>query len=172
MKNILKLTLILSVFIFSSCEKEETLESLENQSMTFDEFFEKVSSMDIQASEENSIYIKYKWDKNNNSISIISSEEKELSWGASLEIASLKNNSNFQKRSSGDKYQVSCSNGDKSWDKECDGKWSCGKAIAKCLDEGGCAEICALRLEYYAPEKIFFLDSEVLDLGDVILPKN
>ena len=96
MKNIFKLTLILSVFIFSSCEKEETLESLENQSMTFDEFFEKVSSMDIQTSKENSIYIKYKWVKNDNSISIISSEEKELSWGVALEIASLENDSNFK----------------------------------------------------------------------------
>ena len=159
MKNIFKLTLILSVFIFYSCEKEETLESLENQSMTFDEFFEKVSSMDIQTSKENSIYIKYKWVKNDNSISIISSEEKELSWGVALEIASLENDSNFQKRSAGDTYQVSCSNGGNSWDKECSGKWSCGGLIADCLDEGGCASICTLYMEYYEPELTFFLES-------------
>jgi hypothetical protein len=162
MKNILKITLIFSVFIFFSCEKQETLESLENQSMTFDELFEKVSSTDIQTSEENSIHIIYKWNKNNNTVSIISSEEKELSWGAALEIASLKNNSNFKERSFGGGYQVSCSNGDKSWNKKCSGKWSCGKAIGECLDQGGCAKICELKLEYYAPKRIFFLDSERL----------
>ena len=113
----------------------------------------------IQTSKENSIYIKYKWDKNDNSISIISSEEKELSWGVALEIASLENDSNFQKRSAGDTYQVSCSNGGNSWDKECSGKWSCGGLIADCLDEGGCASICTLYMEYYEPELTFFLES-------------
>lgn len=39
-------------------------------------------------------------------------------------------------------YQVDCDNGDSSWSKSCGGKWSCGKLIAKCLDEGGCATIC------------------------------
>lgn len=163
MNYILKLTVILSVFIFTSCENKETFDNLENQSMTFEEFFEKISDMDLQTSEPNSIHIKYKWNKKDNLISIIDSEENELSWGASLEIASLKN-SNFHNRSTGDNYQVTCSNGNNSWKKDCDGKWSCGKAIANCLDEGGCAEICVLKLEYYAPEKIFFLDSEVLDL--------
>ncbi|WP_034060545.1 hypothetical protein [Lacinutrix jangbogonensis] len=44
-----------------------------------------------------------------------------------------------------DSYQVSCDRGgggSDDWSKDCDGKWSCGKLIAACLDEGGCSTIC------------------------------
>lgn len=166
MKNISNLILLLFVLIFSSCDKGESIENLENQTLTFDEFFEKVSSMDIQTSKENAIFINYTWNKQNNSITIISSEEKEASLGTALKVASLKNDSNFQTRSSGDKYQVSCSNGGESWNKECSGKWSCGGLIAECLDAGGCAEICKMKMEYYAPEKIFFLDADDIISSD------
>ena len=165
MKHLFKLPLILLVFIFSSCEKGETLESLENQSLTFDEFFEKVSSMDLQTSKENSIYIKYKWNKNNNTISIISYEEKEMSWGAALEIASLEKDSNlFARSSSREEYTVTCSNGDNSSYQKFSGKFSCGNVIAKCLEEGGCAEICSMEMEYYVPEKTFFLNGKTFTI--------
>ena len=55
-------------------------------------------------------------------------------------------------------YQVSCDNGDSSWDEGCEGKWSCGKLIAKCLDEGGCATICRARMAYVPQTKTFYLD--------------
>lgn len=155
------LFIVLSIMLFSTvgCQKDN-IGNLENQTLTFEEFFDKVSSMNIQTSEKNVIVINYTLDKKNNLITITDSQEQEASWGVALEVASLRDNSNFQERSLSDKYQVSCSTGDKSWNKKCDGKWSCGRAIYKCLNEGGCAEICALKMEYYAPEKIFFLESK------------
>lgn len=163
MKNLLKLTLVLSVFIFSSCEKEKTLESLENQSLTFDEFFEKVSNMDIQTSMENSIYIKYKWNKKNNTISIIGSEEKEMSWAMAFLSVEMKSESNLgsNRNRSAPKVTVACDrggDGSDDWTNTCNGAVSCGKMIKKCLDQGGCANVCSALMEYYEPEKLFVIE--------------
>lgn len=173
MKKFVNLFLV-CVFIFTtSCSKEESLETLDNQTFTFEAFFDKVSAMDIQTSKENVIFVNYTWNKKDNTITITDAQEKEASWGVALEVASLKNNDDFQKRDKSDKkYQVSCSNGDNSWTKSCSGKWSCGSAIADCLEQGGCAEVCKLALEYYVPEKLFFLNAKNLDGLDVIAPSN
>ncbi|WP_346881606.1 hypothetical protein [uncultured Algibacter sp.] len=42
----------------------------------------------------------------------------------------------------GKKYTLSCSKGDKTTTSNCSGKFSCGKAVYNCLEEGGCATIC------------------------------
>lgn len=42
----------------------------------------------------------------------------------------------------GTKYTVDCTVGGKTTSTTCDGKFSCGSAIADCLDKGGCASIC------------------------------
>ena len=45
-------------------------------------------------------------------------------------------------------YTVSCDRGgtgSQNWTKNCDGKWSCGSLVAKCLKEGGCATMCAIK---------------------------
>lgn len=60
-----------------------------------------------------------------------------------VEFYPLDKNLDYLNRTSSSSYQVDCDNGDKSWSKSCDGKLSCGRLIAKCLDEGGCATICA-----------------------------
>lgn len=42
-------------------------------------------------------------------------------------------------------YQIDCNlggDGSNNWSESCDGKWSFGKLIARCLDQGGCATIC------------------------------
>lgn len=54
-------------------------------------------------------------------------------------------NSLFSK-SSEEKYTVSCSGGSKEdWTSSCSGKFSCGTKIAKCLEQGGCSSICAVK---------------------------
>lgn len=47
----------------------------------------------------------------------------------------------------GGKYVVSCTVGGQTNSSNCNSKWSCGSEIAKCLDKGGCAEICAAPVE-------------------------
>lgn len=56
MRNLIILSFVF--LLFSSCNTEEvSIETLENQTLTFDEFFQKVSEMNIQTSKENSIFI-------------------------------------------------------------------------------------------------------------------
>ena len=162
-KQITKIAFVIVLSLtFFACSKENNLKNLENQIMTFDKFFEKVSTMDIKTNDENTIHISYEWNKKDNLIKVISSEEKEPSWGVAFESAFLENDKEFQKQLSKDKYQVSCSNGDSSWNKGCNGIKSCAKLIHNCLDSGGCAEICEMQMEYAPEIRTFFFDTEMI----------
>ena len=154
MKNILK---ILTVFLFTllafSCSQDEgKLSSLENQSLEFEAFFEKVSNMNLKTSQENVIYINYKWNPSKKTIEYLSSEEREP------DFFILESERSVTKRIAAADYQVDCDNGDSSWSKECDGKWACGKLIAKCLDEGGCATICKQEMAFAPKTNTFYLN--------------
>ncbi len=153
MKNpIFILGFILSLGMFYSCDNNDQLDVLKDQTMTFDDFFEKVSSMELETNNENVIRIEYEWNKNDNLIKIINFEEEEPSWAMALELSSK---NNLKQKGGG--YTVSCANGNSSWSKDCDGKWSCGSLIGDCLEEGGCATICEKEM-YFAPEpKTFYL---------------
>ncbi|HYF69599.1 MAG TPA: hypothetical protein VD884_15745 [Ohtaekwangia sp.] len=64
----------------------------------------------------------------------------------------------------GTKYTVECTVGGKTTSKTCDGKFSCGSAIADCLDKGGCATICEAPKGYNVirdSDLKFFIDQGV-----------
>lgn len=153
MKNLLKLTLglLISTLIFTSCGKDESIDKLENQTLTFDSFFKRVSSMDLDSKSENVFYIDYKWDKKNNLITIGKIIEKEP------EFFILEPSQDLFKTKK--KYTVDCDLGDDSWSEECDGKFSCGSLIYDCLEAGGCAEICNQKMAYAPQNKTFYLIS-------------
>ena len=153
----MKSLLIISTFfllIFSCSQGENDLSSLENQSLELNKFFEKVSSMNLKTSQENVIYIDYKWNPNKKTIEYLKSEEKEPDF---FILESSKNLAQRDAFIAADDYQVNCDNGESSWSGDCDGKWSCGKLIAKCLDEGGCATICQQTMAYAPQTKTFYL---------------
>ncbi|MDA9349586.1 hypothetical protein OAB04_01165 [Polaribacter sp.] len=153
----MKSLLIISTFfllIFSCSQGENDLSSLENQSLELNKFFEKVSSMNLKTSQENVIYIDYKWNPNKKTIEYLKSEEKEPDF---FILESPKNLAQRDAFIAADDYQVNCDNGESSWSGDCDGKWSCGKLIAKCLDEGGCATICQQTMAYAPQTKTFYL---------------
>lgn len=154
MKSLLKNTTIFlfALLVFSCSQEEDNLTSLKNQSLKFETFFERVSSMNLKTSNENIIYIDYEWNAKNKTIKYLNSIEKEP------DFFILESEKNVAQRIAADEYQVSCDNGDSSWDEGCDGKWSCGKLIAKCLDEGGCATICQARMAYVPQTKTFYLN--------------
>lgn len=152
MKNLLKITTFISIALLTSyCSQKDELSSLENQTLNFEAFFEKVSSMNLEISEENVIYIDYKWDPTKKRIEYLNSEEKEP------DFFILESPKVIAQRSIAADYQVDCDNGDDSWSKECNGKLSCGKLIAKCLDQGGCATICEQSMAYSPQTNTFYL---------------
>ena len=103
--------------------------------------------------------------KDNNSGKIGLANFKEESF---FPIFPLSFEDNASNSNSGGGYVVSCTGGSKGdWEKKCSGKFSCGKAIAKSLDQGGCARICE------APKEKEYLrltrkkDLELTDLTDI-----
>ena len=61
MKTLLKLTSILFItLIFLSCYNEDgSLENLKNDSLTFDQLFEEITSMKIDLKDEHLLFIEY-----------------------------------------------------------------------------------------------------------------
>ena len=146
--------LLVSLLSFISCnDNESTLSSLENQTLSVETFFEKVSAMNLKTSKENIIYIDYEWDTKNKTIKYLGFEEKEP------DFFILESDESVANRATA--YEVSCDrggDGTKNWHEDCDGKWSCGKLIAKCLDEGGCATICQQKMAYIPQTKTFYIN--------------
>lgn len=154
MKYLLKniLIFLFTLFVFSCIQEEDNLSSLENQSLEFETFFERVSNMNLKTSNENIIYIDYELNSKDKTIKYLKSIEKEP------DFFILESEKSVTRKMAKVDYQVSCDNGGSSWDEGCDGKWSCGKLIAKCLDQGGCATICQGRMAYIPQIKTFYLN--------------
>ena len=151
MKTIFKITafLLLSLTLLS-CDKNDAFNDIEDQNLNYSTFFEKVSSMDLKTSKENVIYIDYEWDNINKTIKYLGSEEKEPDFFILESSKSLDNKK-------AEKYSVSCENGDDSWTESCTGQWTCGRLIATCLDEGGCATICKRQMIYLPDINKFYI---------------
>ena len=136
--------------VIVGCQKNDGISSLkEIKNVNVEDFFDKVSKLDLEISDENVIYIRYKFDKSNNTISIIEIKEAEPHF---FILVSTKSNNN---------YTVECSNGDITWTKTCNGKQSCGNLISECLAEAGCTTICEANMIYVPQAKTFFVGKSV-----------
>ncbi|NQY04836.1 MAG: hypothetical protein HRT68_01205 [Flavobacteriaceae bacterium] len=129
----------LFLFLLSCSTQEDNLAFLGDHKLEVETFFEEISSINLELDNENIIYITYQWDAKNKTIEYISSEEKEPDFFV------------LDKKAPNDDYTVECQNGDNSWNETCDGKFSCGRLIARCLDEGGCALTCQHEMAF-APQ--------------------
>lgn len=98
-------------------------------------------------------------DNNTGEISLANFKEEDYF----APIADVFENSTLSQTQYMDDYTVSCSGGSGGdWESSCGGKFSCGKLIAKCLDEGGCASICNAKssIEFNGNK---FLDIDISD---------
>lgn len=157
--------------IATSCSKEDDLKAIENQDLKVDAFFEKVSNMNLKIHEDNLIVIDYIWNKKDRTIKIVKTEEREASWVEAFTI--LEEEFEFAGRKkdvrnsptvvSAKKYTIYCNKGRdkndkaKGWRKGCSKTISCGKMVVKCLDEGGCGNICKNKMRYHPDTKTFLL---------------
>lgn len=151
-----KITLIgfLLLFVgalgFVSCDRVDKLSDIKDKSLNYEEFFEIVSNIGIETDQEKIVYIDFEWNSKDKTIKYLSSKEKEP------DFFILENKMSLSKRKG--EYQVSCDNDkDQGWDEDCDGKWSCGGLITKCLDEGGCATVCKRQMAYSPKTKNFYI---------------
>lgn len=150
MKNLLYGTLFLALvgIAFVGCEKNDTILEV----TTFDDLFAKVSEQYSEPSyEDEAVYISLEYDTKSEKLDIINVEAKEL------DFLILESQSTYTKKKNGDAYTIDCDNGQSSWSKTCDGKVSCGKLALKCLDAGGCVEICKQEIVYVPVNKTFYM---------------
>lgn len=56
---------------------EENLELMKGQALSYEEFFEEISEMNIQVSEENLFYINYQWNAKEKTFTLLGFEEKK-----------------------------------------------------------------------------------------------
>ncbi len=71
------LKLALTLLLFLACISDEEFNALQNQSMSFNDLFKKVSSMSFHNSDDNIIYVNYQYDFLNKKVIFLDLEEKE-----------------------------------------------------------------------------------------------
>ena len=151
MKNLLYGTLFLALvgIAFAGCEKNDTILEV----TTFDDLFTKVSEQYSEPSyEDEAVYISFYYDSENENLNVSSIEAKEL------DFLILESAATTTRKKNGDTYTIDCDNGQSSWSKTCDGKYSCGKLAVDCLDAGGCVEICKQQIVYVPVNKTFYMN--------------
>lgn len=139
---------LMLILIGSSCETENKIEKLENQSFDVDSFFETLLEKGQGLDSEQVLYIDYTFNSDQKTITIAEIEQKELDFFV-LESANAR----------AADYKVTCTvDGKDIWVKECDGKWDCGSLVYDCLnDEGGCGTVCKQQIAYHPASRNFFL---------------
>ena len=93
MKEIMKFSLFVLFFalVLVSCSKDknqEPLQDLQNKSLTYKEFFETVSEKSVDfVPNDKVLLVSYKLNKEDNTITLLSSIIAESSWGVGFDVA-------------------------------------------------------------------------------------
>lgn len=115
------------------------------KSVSADTFFEIVLQEASNIKGENVLYITADFNTKENKYSNYKFEIKEPNFFVFDEVINSVE---------GKKYTVTCTKGGKTlWTDECDGKFSCGSMIYKCLEGGGCGTICQGKMVYIPQTK-------------------
>lgn len=172
MKKIFKLSfyMVCLSIAFISCSKDKNqdpLQDLQNKSMTYKEFFETVSEKSVDfVPNEKVLLVSYKLNKDDNTITFLSSIIAESSWGVGFDVAGRYEDLKVSRKK--DKYTVACSGakgGD--WTKGCNGDYSCGRLIYECGEAGGCGTVCKTYMVYVPDVKTFYLSKDLKELVEI-----
>ncbi|EKY08758.1 hypothetical protein HMPREF9078_00716 [Capnocytophaga sp. oral taxon 380 str. F0488] len=170
MKKIFKFSFLMVCLsiAFISCSKDKNqdpLQDLQNKSMTYKEFFETVSEKSVDfVPNEKVLLVSYKLNKDDNTITFLSSIIAESSWGVGFDVAG-KYEEQQASRSDKETYTVSCTGakgGD--WTKGCNGDYSCGKLLYDCAEAGGCGTVCKTYMVYVPDVKAFYISANIDEL--------
>ena len=172
MKRIFKFSFLMVCLsiAFISCSKDKnqnSLQDLQNKSMTYKEFFETVSEKSVDfVPNEKVLLVSYKLNKDDNTITLLLSIIAYSSWGVGFDVSGKYKKQQVSR--SEDKYTVHCSGakgGD--WTKTCDGDYSCGQLLYDCAEAGGCGTICKTYMVYVPDVKAFYLSKDLEELVDL-----
>ena len=168
MKKIFKfsfLTVCLSI-AFISCSKDKNqnpLQDLQNKSMTYKEFFETVSEKSVDfVPNEKVLLVSYKLNKDDNTITFLSSIIAESSWGVGFDVAG-KYEKQQVSHNQKDNYTVFYANNDgENLEKTCDGVSNFKQLLSNYYTEG-----IHNYLVYVPDVKAFYLSKDLKELVDL-----
>ena len=168
MKEIMKFSLFVLFFavVLVSCSKEkneEPLQDLQNKSMTYKEFFETVSEQAVNfIPDEKVLLISYKLNKEDNTITLLSSIIAESSWGVGFDVAGKYENQKVY-RNQKDNYTVFYANNDgENLEKTCNGVSNFKQLLFNYYTEG-----IDNYLVYVPDVKAFYLSKDLKELVDL-----
>lgn len=161
MKKILTLGALLTMLI--SCNKnEEKLDNFKGKELSAEAFFKEVVKTNIELGEDEVILFSFGYNSENQTVIMDSHKVAEMSFAVAFDLAASEKE-NLTKKDDGKKviYKVKCENGKNSWEKTCDGKYSCGSSVIDCIDKGGCATLCKVNMVYVPSHKTFYIADDI-----------
>ena len=152
--------------VLVSCSKEkneEPLQDLQNKSMTYKEFFETVSEQAVNfIPDEKVLLISYKLNKEDNTITLLSSIIAESSWGVGFDVAGKYENQKVY-RNQKDNYTIFYVNNDgEDLEKTCNGVSNFKQLLFNYYTEG-----IDNYLVYVPDVKAFYLSKDLKELVDL-----
>ena len=168
MKKIFKfsfLTVCLSI-AFISCSKDKNqnpLQDLQNKSMTYKEFFETVSEKSVDfVPNEKVLLVSYKLNKEDNTVTFLSSIIAESSWGVGFDVAGKYEKQQLSHNQK-DNYTVFYANNDgENLEKTCNGVSNFKQLLFNYYTEG-----INNYLVYVPDVKAFYLSKDLEELVDL-----
>ena len=168
MKKIFKfsfLTVCLSI-AFISCSKDKNqnpLQDLQNKSMTYKEFFETVSEKSVDfVPNEKVLLVSYKLNKEDNTVTFLSSIIAESSWGVGFDVAGKYEKQQLSHNQK-DNYTVFYANNDgENLEKTCDGVSNFKQLLFNYYTEG-----IDNYLVYVPDVRAFYLSKDLDELVDL-----
>ena len=168
MKEIMKFSLFILFFAVAlvSCSKEkneEPLQDLQDKSMTYKEFFETVSEKSLDfVPNEKVLLVSYKLNKEDNTVTLLSSIIAESSWGVGFDVAG-KYEKQQVSRNQKDNYTVFYANNDgENLEKTCNGVSNFKQLLFNYYTEG-----IDNYLVYVPDVKAFYLSKDLKELVDL-----
>ena len=168
MKEIMKFSLFVLFFavVLVSCSKDknqEPLQDLQDKSMTYKEFFETVSEKSVDfVPNEKVLLVSYKLNKEDNTITLLSSIIAESSWGVGFDVAGKYENQKVS-RNQKDNYTIFYVNNDgEDLEKTCNGVSNFKQLLFNYYTEG-----IDNYLVYVPDIKAFYLSKDLEELVDL-----
>ena len=168
MKEIIKFSLFILFFavVLVSCSKEkneEPLQDLQNKSMTYKEFFETVSEKSVDfVPNEKVLLVSYKLNKEDNTVTFLSSIIAESSWGVGFDVAGKYENQKVS-RNQKDNYTIFYVNNDgEDLEKTCNGVSNFKQLLFNYYTEG-----IDNYLVYVPDVRAFYLSKDLDELVDL-----
>ena len=168
MKEMMKFSLFMLCFIVAlvSCSKDKnqnSLQDLQDKSLTYKEFFETVSEKSVDfVPNEKVLLVSYKLNKEDNTVTFLSSIIAESSWGVGFDVAGKYEKqqlSHIQK----DNYTVFYANNDgENLEKTCNGVSNFKQLLFNYYTEG-----INNYLVYVPDVKAFYLSKDLEELVDL-----